>query len=68
MDKASLTEAAIGLKEFPFKTFLNFEPIIKYWEKMAKEGSKEEQQYAHSILAEVDKIPAFRKPVKNHLA
>ena len=68
MDRASFTEAAIGLNEFPFKTFLNFEPIINHWEKMVKEGSAEEQEYARSILAEVDKIPAFRKPVKNHLS
>ena len=66
MDKAALAKAAGGVKEFPFKTFLNFEPIIQHWEKMANEGSEEEQQYASSVLKEMDKYPAFRKPVKNH--
>ncbi|GJM27490.1 MAG: hypothetical protein DHS20C17_01250 [Cyclobacteriaceae bacterium] len=35
---------------------------------MASEGSEEEQIYARSVLAEVDKIPALRKPIKNHNA
>ena len=68
MDKETFIESIKQLDEFPFKTFLSFEPIIEYWESQAKEGSPEEKNYAKSILAEIDKVPAFRKPIKNHMA
>ncbi|MGI9553053.1 MAG: GAF domain-containing protein, partial [Aurantibacter sp.] len=68
MNKAAFIESALKLKTFPFKTQLSFESIIKHWESFALEGSVEEQNYARSVLEEMDKTPAFRKPIKNHKA
>ncbi len=52
----------------PFKMHLSFAPIIRYWEQLAQEGSEEEKVYADAILSEVDKVPAIRKPIKDHNA
>lgn len=68
MDKALLLKGAQKLESFPFKTYLSFNPIIKYWDTLAAEGSAEERAYANSVLEEINKVPAFRKPIKDHTA
>ena len=65
MSELVLKKAAEKLGSFPFKTNLSFLPIISFWENLAKEGSDEEIDYAKAVLAEIDKIPAFRKPIKD---
>ena len=68
MDEAAIRKAAEKVKTFPFAANLSFLPIIKHWESLEKHGSSEERVYAGSILREMDKVPAFRKPVKNYQA
>ena len=66
MDKLIFQKAVEKLDTFPFKSYLSFLPIIRFWETLAREGSEEEKIFAGSILAEADKIPALRKPIKNY--
>jgi len=65
MNRAAFKNAANKLETFPFKSNLSFLPIIRHWESLANEGTEEEQIYAQSILSQVEKVPAFRKPIKN---
>jgi hypothetical protein len=68
MDKATFRKSASKLKAFPFQVHLSFEPLIRHWESVARDGSKEEQAYAQAVFTEMDKTPSFRKPIKNHRA
>lgn len=68
MDNVAFKKAAEKTKTFPFAANLSFLPIIRHWESLEKNGTEEEQVYAGSILREMDKVPAFRKPIKNHRA
>ncbi len=65
MNRAAFINAANKLKAFPFESNLSFLPIIRHWESLANEGTEEEQIYAQSILSQVEKVPAFRKPINN---
>ncbi len=66
MNSAALRKAAKKVSEFPFTTYLSFLPIIRHWESLEQQGTKEEKVYARSVLKEMDRVPAFRKPIKNH--
>jgi hypothetical protein len=68
MNELVLNKAAEKLGSFPFKTHLSFVPIIEFWENLAKSGSEEEIAFAEAILAEVNQVPAFRKPIKDAMA
>ena len=60
-DNAEFLAAAARVTEFPIKTYLNFNPIIKYWESRMEEGDP----YAQLLMDEISKVPILRKPLKN---
>ncbi len=66
IQRLECNEITEKVKKLPFKSKLSFLPIIRHWEKLAKEGSAEEKNYADAILSEVDKVPAIRKPLSRH--
>ena len=57
--------AAAKVADFPIKTYLSFEPIIKYWESRIEAGDEAESRYAQSLIDEVNQVPQLRKPLKN---
>lgn len=68
MQKELFREAAEKVKSFPFTSKLSFLPIIRHWEELATDGSPGEKAHASSLLEEVDKVPAIRKPLNDHKA
>ena len=51
--------------EFPFKTTMSLEPILKFWEKTAQSEDENEARYATQLLDEVKQVPVLTKPIKN---
>jgi len=67
-DNKEMKTVAEKMECFPFKTHLSFLPLLRHWEELAQEGSAEEKAYAQAILSQVEKVPAIRKPIKDHNA
>ena len=55
--------ATVGIDRIPFATKLSFAPLIRHWKSKLESPDYSEAFLAGKIMEEVEKVPAFQKPI-----
>jgi hypothetical protein len=52
-------------KEFPFKSYLSFEPLIEFWANNLKSENEYRSGFVKDVLEKINQIPELNKPIED---